>query len=200
MVVNAKCNPCKEPTKYVVGFFDGPRGRHGCLFDCKNERCEVYQVKRFTESEAVKERIKIQNLNSQKGMYAGYIAALRKDAKITMMKMSQIAGCSPAEYSSYEHERKEFDPEIYRKCEKYLKENMDCQINMYQGDILGVELPNTVELKVVETEPGIKGDTTSGGSKPATLETGVIVNVPFFVNVDDVLRIDTRSGEYIERA
>lgn len=84
--------------------------------------------------------------------------------------------------------------------EKYLKENMDCQINMYQGDILGVELPNTVELKVVETEPGIKGDTTSGGSKPATLETGVIVNVPFFVNVDDVLRIDTRSGEYIERA
>ena len=78
--------------------------------------------------------------------------------------------------------------------EKYLKENMDCQINMYQGDILGVELPNTVELKVIETEPGIKGDTTSGGSKPATLETGVIVNV------DDVLRIDTRSGDYIERA
>lgn len=79
-------------------------------------------MKRFTESEAVKKRIKIQNLNSQKGMYAGYIAALRKDAKITMMKMSQIAGCGPAEYSSYEHERKEFDPEIYRKCEKYLKE------------------------------------------------------------------------------
>lgn len=121
MVVNAKCNPCKEPTKYVAGFFDGPRGRRGCLFDCKNEQCEIYQVKRFTESEAVKERIKIQNLNSQKGMQAGYIAALRKDAKITMMKMSQIAGCSPAEYSSYEHERKEFDPEIYRKCEKYLK-------------------------------------------------------------------------------
>lgn len=91
MVVNAKCNPCKEPTKYVAGFFDGPRGRRGCLFDCKNEQCEIYQVKRFTESEAVKERIKIQNLNSQKGMQAGYIAALRKDAKITMMKMSQIA-------------------------------------------------------------------------------------------------------------
>lgn len=86
MVVNAKCNPCKEPTKYVAGFFDGPRGRRGCLFDCKNEQCEIYQVKRFTESEAVKERIKIQNLNSQKGMQAGYIAALRKDAKITMMK------------------------------------------------------------------------------------------------------------------
>lgn len=84
--------------------------------------------------------------------------------------------------------------------EKYLKENMDCQINMYHGDILGVELPNTVELAVVETKPGIKGDTTSGGSKPATLETGAIVNVPFFVNVGDVLRVDTRTGDYIERA
>ena len=111
MVVNAKCNACKEHTKYVAGFYDGPKGRHGCLLDCKNEQCEVYQVKRFTESETIKERIKIQSLNSQKGMYAGYIAALRKDA-----------GCSQAEYSSYERERKEFDPEIYRKCEKYLKE------------------------------------------------------------------------------
>ena len=84
--------------------------------------------------------------------------------------------------------------------EKFLKENMDCQINSYNGDILGVELPNTVELEVVETEPGIKGDTQSGGTKPATMETGVVVNVPFFVNTGDVLRIDTRTGQYIERA
>ena len=53
MVVNAKCNPCKEPTKYVAGFFDGPRGRRGCLFDCKNEQCEIYQVKRFTEGDII---------------------------------------------------------------------------------------------------------------------------------------------------
>lgn len=84
--------------------------------------------------------------------------------------------------------------------EKYLKENMDCQVTSYEGEILGVELPTTVELEVTETEPGIKGDTASGGTKPATLETGVTVQVPFFVNTGDVLRIDTRSGEYIERA
>lgn len=84
--------------------------------------------------------------------------------------------------------------------EKFLKENMDCQIMIYQGQVLGVELPNTVELAVTETEPGIKGDTASGGSKPATLETGVTVQVPFFVNTGDVLRIDTRTGTYIERA
>ena len=84
--------------------------------------------------------------------------------------------------------------------EKFLKENMDCLITSYKGEIMEVELPNTVELKVVDTEPGIKGSTASGGSKPATLETGAVVNVPFFVNVDDVLRIDTRTGAYIERA
>lgn len=84
--------------------------------------------------------------------------------------------------------------------EKYLKENMDCQITSYDGQVLGVELPNTVELEVIETEPGIKGDTASGGTKPAKMETGVMVNVPFFVNTGDVLRIDTRTGAYIERA
>lgn len=84
--------------------------------------------------------------------------------------------------------------------EKYLKENMSCQINLYQGMVLGVELPNTVELEVTETEPGIKGDTASGGTKPATMETGVVVNVPFFINTGDILRIDTRTGDYIERA
>ena len=65
---------------------------------------------------------------------------------------------------------------------KYLKENMEVHIMMFQSETLGVELPNTVELKVTETEPGIKGDTASGGSKPATLETGLIVQVPFFVH------------------
>ena len=84
--------------------------------------------------------------------------------------------------------------------DKFLKENMDCQIMLYQGNVLGVELPNTVELAVVETEPGIKGDTASGGTKPATLETGVVVQVPFFINTGDVLKVDTRNGSYIERA
>jgi len=84
--------------------------------------------------------------------------------------------------------------------EKYLKENMDCQVMLFQDKVLGIDLPNTVELEVVETEPGIKGDTASGGTKPAKLETGLIVQVPFFINTGEFLRIDTRSGAYIERA
>lgn len=82
----------------------------------------------------------------------------------------------------------------------YLIENMTVKIVIYESRILGVELPNTVELKVVETDPGIRGDTATGGSKPAKMETGYIVKVPLFINEGDVLRIDTRSGDYIERA
>lgn len=83
---------------------------------------------------------------------------------------------------------------------KFLKENMVVHVMTFQGETLGVELPNTVELKVVETEPGIKGDTASGGSKPATLETGLVVQVPFFINEGEKLLIDTRNAAYMSRA
>ncbi|WP_258359246.1 elongation factor P [Moorella sulfitireducens] len=83
---------------------------------------------------------------------------------------------------------------------KYLKDNMSIYILLYQGETIGIELPNFVELKVVETEPGIKGDTATGGSKNAVLETGAVIQVPLFIEVGDVVRIDTRTGAYIERA
>lgn len=83
---------------------------------------------------------------------------------------------------------------------KYLKENMVVNISSYNNETLGVELPNTVELKVAETEPTIKGNTASGGSKPATMETGVVVQVPFFIKEGDVLTINTGDGSYISRA
>lgn len=82
----------------------------------------------------------------------------------------------------------------------FLKENMDVKIISFKERILGVELPNTVELTVVETEPGIKGDTATGGSKNAKMDTGYVVKVPLFINEGDVLQIDTRTGDYIARA
>lgn len=83
---------------------------------------------------------------------------------------------------------------------KYMKENMVVSIIMFGTETLGVELPNTVDLEVKETEPDIKGDTSSGGSKPATMETGLVVQVPFFVSEGDVLTINTSDGTYISRA
>jgi elongation factor P len=83
---------------------------------------------------------------------------------------------------------------------KFLKENMNVHLVLYNGETLGIELPNTVELEVVETDPGIRGDTATGGSKPAKLETGLVVQVPLFINQGDRLIIDTRKEEYIFRA
>lgn len=83
---------------------------------------------------------------------------------------------------------------------KFLLENMKVHIVEYKGEMLGINLPNTVELEVTETEPGIRGDTATGGSKPAKLQTGHVVSVPFFVNVGDKLIIDTRTGHYVSRA
>lgn len=83
---------------------------------------------------------------------------------------------------------------------KYLKENMNVSIMMYESEVIGVELPKTVELEVTETEPGIKGDTASGASKSATLETGLILQVPLFVNQGDTLVINTEEGSYVSRA
>ena len=82
---------------------------------------------------------------------------------------------------------------------KYLKENDTLTVVAHEDKVIGVELPLTVELTVVEAEPGVKGDTASGGNKPAVVETGLTVQVPLFIGVGDVLRIDTRSGAYIER-
>lgn len=98
------------------------------------------------------------------------------------------------------YEQIELTEDQLEKELKYLLENMEVYIMSFEGEILGIDLPNTVELVVAATEPGIKGDTATGGSKPATLETGLIVNVPFFVNEGDKLIINTADGSYVSRA
>lgn len=82
---------------------------------------------------------------------------------------------------------------------KYLKENVNATIKFLKGQAFSVAAPNFVELQIVETEPGFKGDTATGANKPATVETGAIITVPLFVEQGDVIRIDTRTGEYMER-
>ena len=82
---------------------------------------------------------------------------------------------------------------------KFVKENEMVKVCSYKGNVFAVEPPLFVELQITETEPGFKGDTATGATKPATVETGAVVNVPLFVNQDDVIKIDTRTGEYLSR-
>jgi len=81
----------------------------------------------------------------------------------------------------------------------FLKENIEVEILFIDGSPVSVELPNFIELRIAKTDPGIRGDTASGGSKPATLETGAVVQVPLFLNEGDIVKVDTRSGDYLGR-
>ena len=82
---------------------------------------------------------------------------------------------------------------------EFIVENMDVTIQFFKGEAFSVEPPNFVELKITECEPGVQGDTSKAGNKPAKLETGFIIQVPLFVNEGDTVRIDTRTGDYMER-
>ena len=97
-------------------------------------------------------------------------------------------------------DQSELDKETLGNAMSFIKENNKIGVMVYQDKIIGVDLPNAVELVVAETDPRIRGDTATGGSKLATMDTGYVVKVPLFINVGDVLRIDTRTGDYIERA
>ncbi|MGF0039185.1 elongation factor P [Peptoniphilaceae bacterium SGI.131] len=91
------------------------------------------------------------------------------------------------------------DHETVAEAMKYIRENDNATIKFYQGKAFSVEPMNFVELEVIDTEPGFKGDTATGATKPAIVETGAKINVPLFVNIGDVLKIDTRTGEYLSR-
>lgn len=97
------------------------------------------------------------------------------------------------------YEQIPLNKEQVEEAVQYIKENMNATIKFHKGEAFSVEPPNFVALEVVETEPGFKGDTATGGNKPAVVETGATIQVPLFINIGDVIRIDTRTGEYMER-
>lgn len=97
-------------------------------------------------------------------------------------------------------EQMQLTPDQVGDASQYLVENGACEVLTYQNEPIGVELPSSVVLAITRTDPGFKGDTATGGTKPATLETGLVVNVPLFVNEGDKVKVNTSTGGYLERA
>ena len=98
------------------------------------------------------------------------------------------------------YEQLPISPNVLGDNFRFVKENMVCKVLSYKGNVFGIGPPNFVELQVTETEPGVKGDTATNVTKPATLETGAEIKVPIFINEGEMIRVDTRTGEYMERA
>ncbi|MDN7240494.1 elongation factor P [Planococcus sp. N028] len=148
-------------------------------------------------------RTKLRNLRTgsvtEKTFRAGEKVA---KAQIDNRKMQYLyaSGDSHAFMDSETYDQIELPEKSIEYELKFLQENMEVQVIQFQGEVLGVELPNSVVLEVAETDPGIKGDTASGGSKPAKLSTGLVVQVPFFINEGDKLIINTTDSSYVSRA
>lgn len=143
----------------------------------RNLRNGNIQEKTFRAGEKVN-RAHIENNNMQYLYASGDVHAFMDTTTYEQIEMQE---------SQLEHEL------------KFIKENMEVSIITYEGEIIGVDLPNNVSLKVTETEPGLKGDTVSGGSKSATLETGLVVQVPLFINQGEDIVVNTSDGKYISR-
>lgn len=123
--IDAECEKCKDQTKRPVGCWDGANGKHGYIYSCENHNCETKQLKELMGRTAEKNKERVQQENGRKGMFAGYIAAKRRDARVSKYTFAKITGCTPAEYSAYENEQKVFPQKIYRKGLAYLERCSD---------------------------------------------------------------------------
>ena len=178
--------------------------RNGVTFEMEGK---VYQV------------IEFQHVKTGKG--AAFVRTKYKDVVTGTIRETSFNPTAKFENAVIERRRLDYlyndgelyyfmDPETYDQIPlnsdklgdnfKFVKENTTCTISSFKGNVFSVEPPTFVELAVTETEPGVRGDTATNVTKSATLETGAVIKVPIFINEGEVLRIDTRTGEYLERA
>jgi elongation factor P len=148
-------------------------------------------------------RTKLKNLRSGAVIERTYRADEKLDQAMIDKRDMQFLYRDGSDYvfmDTQSYEQMQAAPELLGTAPDYLKEGDGVNLQMYNEEIVGVELPASVELKVTETEPGEKGDRVSGARKPATMETGLVIQVPLFVNIGDAIKVDTRTGEYLTRA
>ncbi len=148
-------------------------------------------------------RVKIRNLKTNRVVERTYKSGESVEAADVMDKDMQFLYSDGEFYHFMEPESYEqyaATNEVVGETKNYLKEQDTVTVTLWNGDPLLITPPNFVVLKVTETDPGLKGDTSGGGNKPATLETGAVVKVPLFIQIDELIKVDTRSNEYVSRA
>jgi len=177
--------------------------RSGMVLDIDNELYSVVEVQHIKPGKGgAFSRLKLKNLKTGRVVEKSF----RAEEKLADVRIER----KPMQYLYYSENQYFFmdtetfeqiavDAEIVKDVVLYLKEGDNVDILFREHVPVSIELPFFVELKVTQTDPGVRGDTASGGTKPATLETGAVVQVPLFIEEGDVLKIDTRTGEYIER-
>ncbi len=147
-------------------------------------------------------RTKLRNLKSGNMLERTFNAGIRVEQAILERSDMQFLYKDGDEYvfmDTETYEQLNVRPVALGDAADYMIESMMAQIAIYNGDIVSVEIAASVELEITETEPGLQGDRSTGGRKPATLQTGKVVQVPLFINIGDRVKVDTRTGEYMTR-
>ena len=148
-------------------------------------------------------RTKLKNVRSGAVLERTYRADEKLEQAIIDKREMQYLYTEGSEYvfmDNTTYDQLQVDGAALGEATRYLKEGDSAILQLYNAEIVGVDLPAAVELKVAETEPGVQGDRVSGARKPATLQTGLVVQVPLFVNPGEMIKVDTRTGEYLTRA
>jgi len=147
-------------------------------------------------------RTRLKNLLNQTVVSKTWNAGEKVEPAMIERRGAQFLYAAGDEYTFMDldsYDQMELGSEIVGDQAKYLSDGLECQIVLFKGKVITLEIPLFLELEVTQTDPGIRGDTATGGTKPATLAPGAVVMVPLFVNTGDVIKVDTRTDSYIER-
>ncbi len=177
--------------------------RKGVVVELDGKLCQVLDYQHIKQKRTALARVKLRDIQAGHTFERTFQSSERfVRARLEFRNMQYLYNDGSIYYfmDQESYEQTSLDAGQLDAAVNYLKEGMSLQISNYKGEVIGVELPITVELAVTQTDPGFKGDTATGATKQATLETGITVQVPLFVNEGDVLKIDTRNGSYLERA
>ncbi len=177
--------------------------RKGVVVELDGKLCQVLDYQHIKQKRTALARVKLRDIQAGHTFERTFQSSERfVRARLEFRNMQYLYNDGNIYYfmDQESYEQTSLDAEQLVDAVNYLKEGMSLQISNYKGEVVGVEMPITVELAVTQTDPGFKGDTATGATKQATLETGIAVQVPLFVNEGDLLKIDTRNGTYLERA
>ena len=180
----------------------GSELRKGVIIELDSKLYQVIEYQHVKMKRTALAKVKLRDIN------AGHTVerSFQSGDKLTRVRLES----RPMQYLYHDNDLYYFmDEETYDQITlnrdqlgdtvNYLKDNTSVEVTSYKNEVIGVEIPITVELKVTQADPGFKGDTATGGSKPVVTETGITIQVPLFINEGDTIKVDTRSGEYTER-
>ena len=176
--------------------------RKGVIIEYEGKLYQVVEYQHVKMKKTALAKVKLRDINAGHTLERSFQSGERLvRARLDSRQMQYLYNDGGLYYfmDQENYEQLPFNAEQLGDALDYLKEGNSVEVTSYKDKIVGIEMPITVDLEVTETDPGFKGDTATSGNKPAKLETGITIQVPLFINIGDIIKVDTRTGTYLER-